>query len=179
MWHSIKTLAGVLSENHKLNDINYQLIFSWKYLRTGNLKASLNWILLFANLERQQIFIQMSLIITWKRWAESNFPRPDLYTLRWYPLPLTLPSFPVGLGAQLNPLFLTWHYLMLGLEGGWEIWVTKLEIGAHQTVEQIPILLLGTVQKSRYPSLVAEMPKGESAQVTAGGGEATPGNMCM
>lgn len=46
-------------------------------------------------------------------------------------------------------------------------------------MEQIPILLLGTVQKSWYPSLVAVMPTGEGAQVTAGGGEATAGNMCM
>lgn len=61
----------------------------------------------------------------------------------WSVLPLTLPSFSAGIKAWLNPLFLTWHYLTLGLQGGWEIWVTKLEIGAHQTVEQIPVLLLG------------------------------------
>lgn len=46
-------------------------------------------------------------------------------------------------------------------------------------MEQIPVLLLGTVQKSWYPSLVAVMPTGESAQVAAGGGGATAGNMCM
>lgn len=68
---------------------------------------------------------------------------------------------------------------MLGLEGCWEIYVTKLETGAHQTVQQIPVLLLGTVQKSWYPSLVAVMPTGESAQVAASGGGATAGNMCM
>lgn len=57
--------------------------------------------------------------------------------------------------------------------------VTKLEIGAHQTVEQVPVLLLGIVKKSRYPSLEAVMPMGESAQVVAGGGETTARNMCM
>lgn len=44
-------------------------------------------------------------------------------------------------------------------------------------MEQIPILLLGTVQKSWYLSLVVGMmPTGESARVT-GGGEATAGNV--
>lgn len=53
-------------------------------------------------------------------------------------------------------------------------------------MEQIPVLLLGTVQKSRYPSLVAVMPTGQSAQVAAGGGGGGGGssgaaarNMCM
>lgn len=46
-------------------------------------------------------------------------------------------------------------------------------------MEQIPILLLGTVQKAWYPSLVGVMPTGESAQVAASGGEPTAGNMCM
>lgn len=98
---------------------------------------------------------------------------------QWYAPPLTLPWFPAGIKDGPNPVFLTWHYLTVGLEGGGETWVTKLEIGAHQTVEQIPILLLGTKQKSWYPSPLGVMPTGESAQVAASGGGRAAGNMCM
>lgn len=44
-------------------------------------------------------------------------------------------------------------------------------------MKQIPVLLLGTIEKSWYPSLVAATPTGGSAQVAAGGGVATAGNV--
>lgn len=100
------------------------------------------------------VLLHWSVRLTLISWY-AIYPDPQ-----WSPTPLTLTWFPAETRSRLPPLFLTWHYLLLGLEGSWEIWVTNLEIGAHQTGERIPVLLLGTVEKSQYPSLVAVMPLG-------------------